>query len=110
MEYLASNYYTSLSNAQDRKSITEEWISPKPIGFSGSNDDLRLLVKNPIEDLIKVLFRSSYNIILSSTSEMITDVILDIDLTGVFVEQELYLGNGLERARYIYHIKEEVRK
>lgn len=109
MEYLAQEYETVVRNAltKDRRVITEEWQSVKPIslGAAGS-EEFRLVVSNPIEEIVKVEMIFVGDVLwgpkvgVASETEYLLP--FEVDITDLFVEQEVYATMPIrEQEKYI---------
>lgn len=109
MEYLAGEYETFVRNAlsKDRRVITEEWQSVKPISFGvADSEEFRLVVSNPIEEIVKVemIFVGDVRWGYKEGVTLDTEHFLpfEVDITDLFVEQEVYATMSItEQEKYI---------
>lgn len=111
MEYLSQEYETVVRNAlsKDRRGITEEWQSVKPISFGvADSEEFRLVVSNPIEEIVKVemifvgdvLWGAKGDSGVASETEYLLP--FEVDITDLFVEQEVYATMPItEQEKYI---------
>lgn len=109
MEYLAGEYETFVRNAlsKDRRGITEEWQSVKPISFGvADSEEFRLVVSNPIDEIVKVemIFVGDVRWGYKEGVTLDTEQFLpfEVDITDLFVEQEVYATMPItEQEKYI---------
>lgn len=91
IEYLTSEYDTSVRNAQSKKErvICDGWTTLKPssLGLSDTNG-LRLTTSNPIDRITQCLYRIEIGLTFNSGNAEIKD--FTVDISHLFVEQELY--------------------
>lgn len=115
-EYFAANYETSIRNGitKNRVPVTEQWITLKPIdGTMADTNSVRLLTQLPIEELVQVTSRYPTQInhvqVDPSTGQewgytevWEHDIVLDVDISSIFVEQEIF--NAMDLTEQQKHI------
>ena len=96
MEYLAQEYETVVRNAlsKDRRVMTEEWQTLKPIdGTLADTNSVKLVVSSPIEEITKVRLKYEVFYNFYETQSSYPDVrsnVITVDITDLFVEKEIY--------------------
>lgn len=95
-EYYGDVFDVSVQNAQSKNKtiITDSWTTLKPIeGTIADSNSVRLITSYNIEEILKVKVRLPVKIfwlIPGTITTGSTDVILDCDITSMFVEKEIY--------------------
>jgi len=97
MEYLASDYETSVQNAEtkERRAITDEWTLLKPVfGTIADTNNVRLIANAEIEQIVSVKVKYeatySYNHYSGGGGSGVFTVIQIQDISDRFVEKEIF--------------------